>query len=133
MELERKLKGKGFDAELVSDVLDALERANLLSNLRFTEQFVHQRAARGQGPLKILHELAQRGIDEGTAREFIELSDPIWIRSASRARTKRFGEKLPQTFRDRARQTRFLEQRGFSHEQIRRALAAEDVDDHEEQ
>ena len=133
MELERKLKGKGFDAALVSDVLDALERANLLSEPRFIEQFVHQRTARGQGPLKILHELAQRGIDGDAARAFMDPSDPSWARRASRARCKRFGEKLPQTFGERARQARFLEQRGFSHEHIRRALAAEDADEYEDQ
>ena len=132
MELERKLVARGFDSDLVADVLDVLERERLLSNLRFTEQFVHQRAARGHGPLKILHDLVQRGIDGDAAREFIHQSDPVWMKSARQARLKRFGDKPPQSFKERARQTRFLEQRGFSHEQIRQALAAENLDDYEE-
>ena len=94
---------------------------------------MHQRAGRGHGPLKILHELAQRGIDGAAAREFVELSDPIWTQNARRARLKRFGDNSPQALKERARQTRFLEQRGFSYEQIRQALAAEDIGENEDQ
>ena len=133
MELERKLGARGFESDLIAEVLDALERERLLSTHRFAEQFVHQRSARGHGPLKILHELRQRGVDEAIASEFVEPSDPAWTTSARRALCKRFGERPPAGFRDRAKQSRFLEQRGFSREQIRRALEADDSNDHENQ
>ena len=131
VELEHKLAARGFGSDLIADVLDALERERLLSNSRFTEQFIHQRTRRGPGPLKIIHELIQRGIDEATAREIIGLSDPIWTENARQARLKRFGDNPPKSFKERARQSRFLEQRGFSFDQIKSALATDDADDNE--
>ncbi len=131
MELEHKLAARGFDSGVISDVLDALERERILSNSRFTEQFVHQRARRGHGPLKIFHELIQRGVEEATARDFVEPSDPTWTESARQARLKRFGAGPPKSFKERARQSRFLEQRGFSFEQIKGAMTADSDDEYE--
>jgi regulatory protein len=42
--------------------------------------------------------------------------------NAETARHKRFGAPLPQDFAGRARQARFLQQRGFSAEQIRQVF-----------
>ncbi len=123
---------RGFDDAVVADVLDALERERLLSDSRFSEQFVYQRTRRGQGPLKILHELVQRGVDEDTARAHLNPSDPHWVGGARQARAKRFGPAPPADIRERARQSRFLQQRGFSAEQIRRALAAGDANEDDE-
>jgi SOS response regulatory protein OraA/RecX len=67
-ELGRKLSQRGFSESLVGEVLDALEAENLLSDRRFTESFVEQRMARGQGPLKIRHELRERGISAELAK-----------------------------------------------------------------
>jgi regulatory protein len=117
---------RGFDDAVVADVLDALERERLLSDSRFSEQFVFQRTRRGQGPLKILHELAQRGVDEDTARAHVDPSDPGWVDGARQARAKRFGPVPPGDIRERARQSRFLQQRGFAAEQVRGALAVGD-------
>lgn len=115
---------RGFGDAVVADVLDALERERLLSDSRFSEQFVYQRTRRGQGPLKILHELVQRGIDEDTARQHVNPSDPGWVDGARQARAKRFGPARSGDFRESARQSRFLQQRGFTAEQVRKALAA---------
>jgi len=131
-ELERKLEARGFDDAVVATVLDALERERLLSDSRFSEQFVYQRARRGQGPLKILHELVQRGVDEDTARDFVSPSDPEWFDSARQARVKRFGDARQGNFRERARQSRFLQQRGFTSEQVHAALAAGDSNEDDE-
>jgi regulatory protein len=45
---------------------------------------------------------------------------------AREARRKRFGSAGPADFRERARQGRFLQYRGFSSEQIRAALGPGD-------
>ena len=41
---------------------------------------------------------------------------------AATARRKRFGDDLPRDMQERARQARFLQQRGFSMDDIRKAL-----------
>ncbi len=113
----------------MAEVLDALERERLLSNDRFSEHFVRQRSERGHGPLKILIELSQRGIDEDTARGYVRPSDPEWLERARRAKIKRFGHGPPADLKERARQSRFLAQRGFTAEQTAKALSASDSDE----
>ena len=103
-------------------MLDALEARGLLSEQRFTEQFVGSRSDRGHGPRRIREELRRRGIDDEAAREAVGRDDEHWSEQASQARTRRFGEDAPADYREWARQARFLERRGFTTEQIRLAL-----------
>jgi len=123
-ELERKLAARSFDEALVRDVLDELEREGLLSAERFAQSFIEARYARGQGPRRIGRELAQRGVDPPAG-----VIDDVrfdWDALARATRPKRFGPEAPASLEDKARQARFLEYRGFSHEQIRRALEFDD-------
>lgn len=121
-ELGGKLCQRGFPEPLVEEVLDALEIENLLSDRRFTESFVAQRMARGQGPLKIRHELRQRGVTDALASRFIDVDRDGWCEQARAARRKRFGSERPEDLRERSRQARFLAQRGFEQEHILFAL-----------
>ena len=107
---------------LIGEALDALEAENLLSDLRFTENYVLQRTARGQGPLKIRYELRVRGMRDDLATQIIDADRRSWCERALAVRHKRFGTERPEDIRERSRQTRFLEQRGFEQEHIRFAL-----------
>ena len=90
--------------------------------MRFTENYVLQRTARGQGPLKIRYELRERGVSDDLAKQFIDVDRQRWCEHALAVRHKRFGSERPEDSRERSRQTRFLEQRGFEQEHIRFAL-----------
>ncbi len=105
-------------------MLDALETQGLLSEERFTEQYVGSRLGRGHGPRRIREELRRRGVDDAAAREAVGEDDEFWSEQASQARLKRFGEAAPVDYREWARQARFLERRGFTTEQIRLALGS---------
>ncbi len=122
-ELGRKLSARGFPEALVGEALDALEAENLLSDRRFTENFVRQRTARGYGPLKIRHELRERGVGAELAAQFIDADRQHWCERARAARHKRFGSERPGDIRERSRQARFLAQRGFEQGHIRFALS----------
>lgn len=124
-ELGRKLSQRGFSESHVREVLDTLEAENLLSDRRFTDSFVQQRMARGQGPLKIRHELRERGVSADLATQSIDAVRQSWCEQALAARHKRFGTEQPEDIRERSRQARFLAQRGFEQEHIRFALADE--------
>ena len=120
LELERKLGARGFDDDLVAEVLDALEHEGLLSAARFAESFVAARFAKGQGPVRIRRELVERGVT--ATRDLLENERFDWDRLARDTRIRRFGRARPKDLKEKARQTRFLEYRGFGHDQIRRAL-----------
>lgn len=124
LELERKLGARSFDAGLVADVLDELAAENLQSDERFAGSFVESRVARGQGPLRIRRELAERGI--ATAGDWLDGERYDWGSLARQARIRRFGAELPGDLKARSRQTRFLEYRGFRHDEIKAALEFDD-------
>ena len=122
LELRHKLCARGFDADLVASLLRGLGDEGLLSDARFAESFVRTRCDKGYGPLRIRGELRERGIDSDTIEACLDSDDVAWCRLGARVRNKRFGLGLPTDLKERARQMRFLQQRGFTGEQIRRVL-----------
>ena len=88
----------------------------------FAESFVHSRVGKGDGPLKIRYQLKERGIDSATISETLATFETEWQDGAAAARAKRFGSQVPSDFKEKARQSRFLQRRGFSIEQIRAVL-----------
>ena len=125
-ELERKLVAAGFDADIAADALHRLAQEGLQSDRRFVESFVQSRINQGKGPLRIHADLAQRGVAAGLADEVLAEIDHDWHAAARDARVKKFGHEQPADFRDRARQMRFLQYRGFEQDQVRAAVSALD-------
>jgi regulatory protein len=123
LELERKLGARGYSTAIIATTLDRLEDSGLLDAGRFCESFVRARVAKGQGPARIERELAERGIDAELAGLALTQGSEDWVALACRVRRRRFGEALPETYQERARQSRFLQYRGFSMDQIRAALS----------
>lgn len=128
-ELARKLAERGFDDGATQAALDRLESQHYLSDERFAGQFVRERSQRGQGPLKLRAELYRRGLDEAVIDRAIEAAEADWWALAREVRQRRFGDDrpAPRDQRERARQARFLEQRGFSAAQVRAALNDEEL------
>jgi regulatory protein len=124
-ELERKLAARGFSDDLIGPTLDNLEASGALAAARFTESFIRARVARGKGPVRIRAELAERGVGDAQGVDALRDSNVDWVAEARSARSKRFGAELPRDFRERARQARFLQSRGFSSAQIAAALGSD--------
>ena len=128
-ELARRLERRGYPAEVVVTVVEALVTERLLSETRFVEQFIRQHAGRGHGPARIRAELRERGVPEPEIDAGLEATGEDWAAVARDARRRRFGVSPPGDYPERARQARFLQYRGFTHEQIRAALGpGEDID-----
>ncbi|RJG03825.1 recombination regulator RecX [Noviherbaspirillum sedimenti] len=127
LELGRKLARHAQEGEDVEAVLDALEAATLLSEARFAESLVHRRAARF-GNQRILTELQSHRIDD---ESMAGIREQLAGDEAARARAvweRKYGQP-PADAAERARQMRFLQQRGFSHGAIKAAMRGADVDD----
>jgi len=62
--------------------------------------------------------LRARGLDDDLISQSIAEFDAEWPVLARQVRAKRFGASLPADFKERSRQMRFLQQRGFTSEQI---------------
>jgi regulatory protein len=94
----------------------------LQSDARYAEAFVHQRTQKGYGPIRIQQELRVRGISDELITQHLDPNDPGWHELLASVCRKRFGPSIPRSPRERARQWRFLERRGFTGDQIRKAL-----------
>jgi regulatory protein len=112
----------------VDEVLSWLQDKGYFSEQRFVESRVHVREGR-YGNLRIRQELAQHGValDVDTAARLrdseLARAHEVWLRKFATAATDPAG---------RAKQQRFLAQRGFSAEVIRRVVRGggrDDVDD----
>jgi regulatory protein len=109
----------------VDHLLDWLQAHRYLCEERFVESRVHARAGR-YGNLRIRQELAQHGVlpDEQVLQQLRdsehERAREVWRR--------KFGTQ-PVDAAERAKQMRFLAQRGFSADVVRRVIRGADDDD----
>jgi len=128
-ELMGKLVQRGCEEEAAAGIVAALTAEGLVSDERFIEALLHVRRVRGYGPLYIRRELEEKGIDRGTIERWLDIGSRDWVEDVKRVNKKKFGGKQPASLAERAKQTRFLQSRGFTHEQIRQALGSNDVGD----
>lgn len=126
LELQQKLIAKGHPRDDVEQVVDTLRQEGLVNDTRFTEAFVRYRAGSGYGPMRIQSELREKGVNEEVQSSFLDFRDPQWLEQGEQVRRKRFGVDVPVDFKEKARQMRFLQYRGFTAEQIRSVMGSDD-------
>jgi regulatory protein len=124
-DLRRKLKERGFVESAIEPVLTALAASNVINDDRYGENVVAYRARRGQGPARIRQELKRSGLGAEaiqTTMDKAKEDGPDFISLARAARDRKFGGELPKDWKERSRQARFLQYRGFSTDHIRAVL-----------
>jgi regulatory protein len=129
--LKERLADSGFADEAAELAVAALEDERLVNDARYVEAAVAGRAARGQGPIRIALELRRQGVSAALVAEAVDARAPEWAERARDLRRRRFGAGPPKDAAERARQIRFLLQRGFSGDHIRFALGVRGGDEPE--
>ncbi len=119
-ELAQKLRQRDFDNDEIEQALQQLQLENLQSDERYAESYVYQRAQKGFGPLRIQHELAQRGISENLLAQVMSGYSDSWTERMQEQRIKKFGTNIPEDYAEKMKQARFLQNRGFSPESVMR-------------
>lgn len=117
-EIAVKLKSKGYESPVIDELLTAFSQAGLINEARFTENFIHWRRNKGYGPMRISMELRLRGIPDEMIAEHLQITDNAWSLEAQRVWRKRFKANSLKNIKEKAKQQRFLQQRGFTREQI---------------
>jgi regulatory protein len=135
-DLPRKaLKGRltevGYGEETAETAVAELEDELLVNDARYVESAVAARISRGQGPIRILMELRRLGVAPELLNPAVDSRSPEWVERATALRRRRFGGQPPGNPKESTRQARFLLYRGFTGEQVRRALgrAAAEIED----
>lgn len=67
-------------------------------------------------------ELKRRGVGPATIHLHLDDASLDWDSLVRDVRSRKFGEAQPKEYKEKARQMRFLEYRGFTGEQIRIAV-----------
>ena len=125
-ELHAKLLPHVAKTDDVGVLLDDLETRGWLSDARALEQTVRIRSVRF-GTQRIAHELRQKGISD----ELISAAIPQLKQGeleAARAVWHRKFATPPQDQKEKAKQVRFLQSRGFSMDVIFKVMRISDVD-----
>ena len=123
-ELRGKLIGRGFENDLVEELLQGLEDQDLLSDERFAMSLIASRAETGYGPNRISLELSNRGVSEELAGETLAKAEVDWEERLTDQVARKFGSDPAQTFPEWARRARYLERRGFGQDAIRLAIGS---------
>lgn len=110
------------------DVIAGLRTERLVSDARFAESRAGALRRRGYGPLRVRHDLQEKGLDSELIATSMDMADDAWVDMLAAVRAKKFGAALPRDAAERARQVRFLQSRGFTLEQIRRVLNSRERD-----
>ena len=97
-------------------LLDDLTARGWLSDARATTQFVHAKRGR-YGTQRITHELRQRGISDELIDAALPALKESELETARDVWQKKFGH-LPQDAKEKAKQIRFLQSRGFGFDVI---------------
>jgi regulatory protein len=111
-ELARKLGAGAESAAEIEALLDEFEASGWLSDERFAGGAARQREGR-YSQRYILEDLKSRGVTGDTARDAVSALEQDDYATALALWRQRFG-KAPENQKEKARQVRFLQSRGFS-------------------
>lgn len=120
LELKRKLAPHTEDADELEALLDDFEKRGWLSEGRFTEQLVTTRRGK-YGLQRIARELREKGVGEASIDAVLPQLKESELETARTVWAKKFGT-APADARERAKQMRFLQGRGFSLDIVFRVL-----------
>jgi regulatory protein len=122
-ELAAKLTALGYTVEAVEGALTQLQAERAVDDARYCSRYVSYQANRGQGPVRIRHDLAAVGLPAALIDPALEAED--WRQHCRDVRRRRFGPEIPSDWKEKGRQSKFLQYRGFSSDHIRFALGGD--------
>ncbi len=112
-ELQQKLVLRFSNRPLIENEIERLCSERLQSDARFAEVYLHSRAQRLYGPVRIKAELRERGIAEDIIAAAFAAADIDWPANLHKLETGKFGRKPPADMKEKAKRVRFLQYRGF--------------------
>jgi regulatory protein len=111
----------------LESLLDGLVESGYLSDERAATQLLHARRPRF-GTQRITHEMHQKGISEELIADALPALKDSELETAREVWQRKFGT-FPQDAKEKAKQMRFLQSRGFGFDVIFKVLQSSDVED----
>lgn len=117
-ELTLKLRARQCEEHVIDATLQTLVEQGYQSDERFTEHFTRFRASKGYGPKRIHQELREKGVADDVIATGMEAAEIDWHQRAADVHAKKFKGEIASSWEEQGKQTRFLDYRGFTREQI---------------
>ena len=121
-ELSRKLRKKGHPALVCERVISHLVDRQLLSDRRYAEAYVYARMNKGFGPVRIRHALEEAGVEKDIIDDVMTREEFDWNEQLKCVLSRKFGDSRPGSYKEWVKRARYLNNKGFSSEQIQSVL-----------
>lgn len=117
-EVERKLRQKGYDEQVIAAIVERLQNVELLGDEAFARYWVEQRETfKPRSRIALRQELAQKGVSRNVIEQVLtDLDETAAARHAATRQARRWRHLPEEVFRVKLGQ--FLQRRGFHYEVI---------------
>ncbi|WP_109400070.1 regulatory protein RecX [Proteus sp. TJ1640] len=120
--IERRIRETEKDSptapECLPQVIERLLESQYLDDNRTIYSFFRSYLNKSYGPLRIRQELRLKGFPCEIIDRVLEETDTDWYALCQDLKEKKFGTGKPKDFKERAKQIRYLQYRGFTSEYI---------------
>lgn len=125
-ELKQHLLTKGYEPEIIENVIQELIIAGFQSDQRFVASYIRQRMIKGFGPEHITQALQEWNISSELIKEHLASYQQQWADVLRTIAQKKFGGMtLSKEMKIRTKQIRYLMSRGFTISEINQYLIKE--------
>ena len=120
--IERRIRETEKDSptapECLPQVIERLLESQFLDDSRTIYSFFRSYLNKSYGPLRIRQELRLKGFPSEIIERVLEETDTDWYVLCQDLKEKKFGTAKPKDFKERAKQIRYLQYRGFTSDYI---------------
>lgn len=109
--------------EYVERVVRRLSDSHYINDTQLINNLIDKHIKKLHGPTRIKQEIRQKGFPQELIDQKIEESGIDWYSMAKEARIKKFSDTPPSEQKEKAKQIRYLQYKGFSMDMILEALS----------
>jgi regulatory protein len=118
LELLEKLALRDFAKQDAIPVIESLADRGWQSDARYAESYARSRIMKGYGPVRVIYELKQNGVEAIKLDEIVQAVVGSWMDSLEQVYIKKYSQDKLLSRSEWAKRSRFLLQRGFSYDMI---------------
>ncbi|WP_025123407.1 MULTISPECIES: regulatory protein RecX [unclassified Serratia (in: enterobacteria)] len=122
-ELARALSKMTENRENIDKALSRLVECDYLDDNRLIKHLIDKHIRKKHGPVRIKQEIRQKGFPQELVEQALEKVDVDWYAMARELKVSKFGDEMPSEAKEKNKQIRYLQYKGFSMDMIFEALS----------
>ena len=126
-ELARTLSKMTENRENIDKALSRLVECGYLDDNRLITHMIDKHVRKKHGPARIKQEIRQKGFSPELVEQMLEKMDVDWYAMARELKVSKFGDAVASEAKEKNKQIRYLQYKGFSMDMIFEALRGFEV------